>query len=60
MTLYSLNNPNKNILLLCGYGLKQHPDGAGVIVGVFKLDLCYFKLHLPVNASVTIYSLRAM
>lgn len=59
IALYLLNNSNINVLLLCGDGLEQTPHGTCLIVGVTKLDCCYFKLNLLIYSSVTVCSLGA-
>lgn len=54
-----LNNSHINVLLLCGDSLEEIPHGSVLIVGVNKLDCCYFKHHLLIYSTVTVYSLRA-
>lgn len=54
-----LNNSHINVLLLCGDSLEEIPHGSILIAGVNKLDCCYFKLHLLIYSSVTVYSLGA-
>lgn len=59
LTLYSLDYPNIKVLLLGGDGLKQDPNGIGLIVVVPKLDCCYFKLHLPIYTRITVGGLNS-
>lgn len=55
--MYSLNDSNVDIILLCGYSLKQRPHLWNLIVDVNKLDLRYFKFNLTINSSVPVCSL---